>query len=127
MRQIFRGTAVVSLMMFGAQTAWGAAASIQADSIEAGHKLANYLCSTCHSVDPNQEFPPALINPAPSFASIANRSGTAPSSLRHFLATTHGDPSQLPFKMPNLTLTNAQRESAIAYIMSLRKKESVSH
>ncbi len=120
------GTTVISLMMFAAQSAWEAPRLIASDSVDAGHKLALYLCSTCHSVDPKQEFPPALINPAPAFADIANRSATTPASLRHFLATTHGDPSQLPFNMPNLMLTTAQKDAAIAYIMSLRNKEHLS-
>ena len=118
---ILLGTTAVSLMMLAAQTAWEAPRLIESDSVAAGHKVALYLCSTCHEVDPNQQFPPALINPAPEFAAIANRFGTSPASLHQFLATTHGDPSELPFQMPDLMLTDAQKDAAIAYIMSLRK------
>ncbi len=123
---ILLGMTVMWLAMFAAQSAWEAPRLIASDSVEAGHTLALYLCSTCHSVDPKQEFPPALVNPAPAFAEIANRSATTPASLRRFLGTTHGDPSQLPFKMPNLMLTGAQKDAAIAYIMSLRKRERLS-
>ena len=37
-----------------------------------------------------------------------------------FLATTHGGMASLPLKMPDLMLTEAQKESAAAYVWSLR-------
>ncbi len=88
--------------------------------VEAGHRLALNLCSTCHDVSPNQEFPPALLNPAPSLVSIANRSGTNRESLHRFLDSRHGDMNSLPLQMPDLMLVEAQKNAAIAYILSLR-------
>lgn len=82
-----------------------------------------YLCSTCHDVSSNQKSPPALINPGPSFAAIANRRDTSRETLRLFLDNQHGDISAFPIKMPDLILTDAQKEEAIAYILSLRKAE----
>ena len=116
------GAITISLVCFGSQTAWEAPKPTDSNPVEAGHKLALYLCSTCHVVDPNQEFPPALINPVPSFEMIANRPRTTAQSLHRFLATTHGDISVFPKAMPDLMLTEAQKDAAVAYIMSLRKK-----
>ena len=116
------GAILVSLATLCSQTAWEAPKLIEGNSIEAGHKLALYLCSTCHAVDPHQEFPPALLNPAPSFITIANRPGTTPESLHRFLAATHGNISVFPLQMPDLMLTDTQKDAAIAYIMSLRKE-----
>lgn len=81
-------------------TAWEASYLAQSDAVESGHKLALFLCSTCHTVDLNQEFAAALINPAPSFTSIANGVGSTRASLRQFLNTTHGDVTKLPCKCP---------------------------
>ncbi len=123
MRRILFGGAtatVFALCALSAQTAQEAPRFIASDPAEAGHSLALNLCSTCHDVSPNQEFPPALINPAPSLASIANRPGTSRESLRKFLASTHGNIGSFPRRMPDLMLVDTQKEAAIAYILSLR-------
>lgn len=112
-------TAILSAAFIPAP-AWEAPNLVPSDAVESGHKLALYLCSTCHDVDPNQEFPPALINPAPSFASIANNANSTRVSLRRFLNTTHGDVTKLPMQMPDVMLTESQKDAAVAYIMSLR-------
>jgi mono/diheme cytochrome c family protein len=93
--------------------------SLSHNAAEIGHKLALFVCSTCHEVDPNQEFLPALINPAPSFATIAHDVKSTRISLRKFLDTPHGDFSKLPMQMPDMMLTD-QRTLPFAYIMSLR-------
>ena len=111
---------VISLSSFVPGSAREASNLVQSSPAESGHNLALFLCSTCHDVDPNQEFPPGLINPAPSFRSIANQSGSTRASLRKFLDTTHGDVAKLPLRMPDLKLTDAQKDAAVAYIMSLR-------
>lgn len=88
--------------------------------VESGHNLALYLCSTCHEVDPTRGSPPALINPAPSFYAIANAVPSTTASLRKFLDTTHGDVTKRPLQMPDVKITDAQKDAAVAYIMSLR-------
>ena len=117
---LLAGMTAVSFASFIPGTSWEAPNLVQSDAVESGHKLALYLCSTCHDVDPNQEFPPALINPAPSFASIANNANSTRASLRKFLNTTHGDVAKLPIQMPDVMLTESQKDAAVAYIMSLR-------
>jgi mono/diheme cytochrome c family protein len=92
-------------------------------AVQMGRSLALRLCSTCHDVSSNQEFPPALSNPGPSFAAIANRRDTSRETLRLFLDNRHGDISVFPMKMPDLMLTDAQKEQAVAYILSLHKAE----
>jgi mono/diheme cytochrome c family protein len=89
-------------------------------AVQMGRTLAVRLCSTCHDVSSNAEFPPALANPGPSFGTIANRRDTSRQTLRLFLDSRHGDISVFPMKMPDLMLTDAQKEQAVAYIMSLR-------
>lgn len=92
-------------------------------AVQMGRTLALRLCSTCHDVASNQDFPPALNKPGPSFAAIANRRDTSRETLRLFLDNLHGDISVFPIKMPDLMLTDAQKEQAVAYIISLRKAE----
>jgi mono/diheme cytochrome c family protein len=92
-------------------------------AVQMGRTLALRLCSNCHDPSPNQESPPALINSGPSFATIANRRDTSHQTLRLFLDSRHGDISVFPITMPDLMLTDAQKEQAIAYILSLRKAE----
>lgn len=92
-------------------------------AVQMGRTLALSLCSTCHDVSSNQESPPTLINSGPKFAAIANRRDTSREMLRLFLDNLHGDISVFPIKMPDLMLTDAQKEQAITYILSLRKAE----
>src|SRR5579872_2992777 len=82
-----------------------------ADNVEAGRSVARNLCSTCHDVSADQQFPPALVNPAPTVVSIANRAGTTRETLQKFLASTHGDISAFPAKMPDLKLTEQQKSA----------------
>ncbi len=114
------GTTAALLASFIPTVAYEAANPVQSAAVESGHKLALFLCSTCHEVDPHQEFPPALINPAPSFASIAHDESSTRVSLRKFLDTTHGDVTKLPLQMPDLMISDAQKDDAVAYILSLR-------
>jgi Cytochrome c len=117
------GATVLSLPLIS-QTAMEAPNKIDPARVEAGRILAQRLCSTCHAVPTDAEFPPALIHPAPSFASIANRPTTTQESLRKFLATRHGDISLVPPNMPDLMLTDSQKAAAIAYILSLKDRSN---
>jgi len=86
-----------------------------------GEQLARLICSACHVVAADQEFPPLLRDPAPRFVDIANRPDTTEKSLRHFITTTHWDEKTLPMTMPNPELTEQQTIAVARYIVSLRK------
>jgi mono/diheme cytochrome c family protein len=91
-----------------------------ADDARAGRALSLKLCTPCHVVSSDQELPPILRPPAPSFRTIANRRGTSDESLRRFLAQTHAGLRDVG-GMPNPQLTEDQVREAAAFIMSLRK------
>jgi mono/diheme cytochrome c family protein len=111
-----------ALLIFISQAAMGAPRQNDPAAVEAGRTLGQRLCSTCHAVPSDAEFPPALIHPAPSFAAIANRPSTTRESLSKFLASRHGDISVDPPNMPDLMLTDSQKAAAIAYILSLKDR-----
>lgn len=85
-----------------------------------GEHLARLICTACHVVAPDQEFPPLLRQPAPSFADIANREGVTEQSLRHFITKTHWDESTLPMTMPSLGFNAEQTRAVSRYILSLK-------
>jgi mono/diheme cytochrome c family protein len=85
-----------------------------------GEHIARLICSACHVVAQDQEFPPILTKPAPSFAEIANRPGVTAGSLQRFIVGTHWDTDTLPMTMPNPMLTADQAHAVSRYILSLR-------
>ncbi len=115
--------ALVSLVGFLATSAVAEGVSDK-NSIDAGRKLALAVCSTCHVVAADQEFPPQLIQHTPSFEEIANRPNTTAISLGRFITTTHWDQKTIPMTMPNFMLMDKQKDNAISYILSLRRKRS---
>jgi mono/diheme cytochrome c family protein len=86
-----------------------------------GHAFALLVCAACHVVASDQEAPPILRIPGPSFDAIANNSNTTAESLRTFLATTHGKIATAT-GMPNPQLADYQMTEVITYILSLRLK-----
>jgi mono/diheme cytochrome c family protein len=87
-----------------------------------GEQLARLICSACHVVAPDQQFPPLLREPAPPFEQIAKRPDTTEKTLRHFISTTHWDEKTLPMTMPNPELTEEQTIAVARYIISLRQR-----
>jgi cytochrome c2 len=85
-----------------------------------GKHVARLICATCHVVAKDQEFPPMLNQPVPSFLDIANRPGVTAESLQRFITTTHWDPDKLPMSMPNPMLMPEQTRAVAHYILSLR-------
>ena len=85
-----------------------------------GEHIARLVCSACHVVAINQEYPPLLIKPAPSFAEIANRPGVSAESLQHFVLSTHWDPDTLPMTMPSPMLSKDEARAVSRYILTLR-------
>jgi mono/diheme cytochrome c family protein len=98
----------------------GAAEKPNDPSVARGEHLARIICSACHVVAKDQEFPPLLRQPAPPFDEIANRPGISEKTLRQFVMTTHWDEATLPMTMPNPQLTEEQTVAVIRYILSLR-------
>lgn len=86
-----------------------------------GEHIARLVCSACHVVATDQEFPPLLKEATPAFAEIANRPGVTAESLQRFITTTHWDVDKLPMSMPNPMLTQPQARAISRYILSLRK------
>ena len=86
-----------------------------------GEHVARLVCSACHEVATDQEFPPLLKQAAPAFADIANRPGVTAQSLRRFITTTHWDVDKLPMSMPNPMLSKSEAQAVTRYILSLRR------
>lgn len=92
-----------------------------ADALRAqGEQLAREVCSACHVVAADQQFPPLLRQPAPPFAEIANRPGMNETALRRFITATHWDEKTVPMTMPALGFTPEQTRAVARYILSLR-------
>jgi len=99
-----------------------AQAGADAAELAHGEHIARLVCATCHVVARDQEYPPLLSKPAPSFFDIANRPGVSAESLEHFITTTHWDnPDKLAMTMPDLRATPEQSRAVARYILSLRK------
>jgi mono/diheme cytochrome c family protein len=100
-----------------------AQAAPDAAELARGEHIARLVCSTCHVVARDQEYPPLLSKPAPSFFELANRPGVSAGSLEHFITTTHWDnPDKLAMTMPDLRATPEQSQAVARYILSLRKR-----
>lgn len=112
---------VFAAAIVGLASAQAADARQAASQVRAGRELAQTVCSACHQVESNQEFPPVLDPPAPSFQVIADRPNTTLASLKTFMANTKWDEHTLPMKMPNMMLEPGQQTQLARYIMSLRK------
>jgi mono/diheme cytochrome c family protein len=82
-----------------------------ADSIGAGHRLAEAWCKTCHAIGSDASGAP---HPGPDFVKVANMPSTTELALKVFLRTSH--PS-----MPNIVLTPEQTDNLVTYILSLKR------
>jgi mono/diheme cytochrome c family protein len=89
--------------------------------VQEGRRLALLICSNCHVVARDQPFEPILRPPAPSFNSIARRSGISIDSVRAFLMSAHQDIGK-PKGMPNPQLLDFQAQQVAAYLLDLRHK-----
>lgn len=88
-----------------------------------GRAVALNVCTSCHVVTPDQEFPPIFDGPPkpPTFSEIANRPAVTDESLRRFITTTHSSVT-MPVRMPNPELMDDQVRNVVSYILSLKKK-----
>src|SRR5512146_1258466 len=78
-RKVMRGKRTIlaiGLVVLGSGSAY-AQKPHRDPPLERGEHVARLVCSACHVVAENQEFPPLLNPPAPSFMEIADRPGTS--------------------------------------------------
>lgn len=99
-----------------------AAAVPKTPEVARGEHIARLVCSACHVVATDQEYPPLLNKATPGFAEIANRPGVTAESLQRFITATHWDVDKLPMSMPNPMLTKAEAQDVARYILSLRNR-----
>jgi mono/diheme cytochrome c family protein len=78
-----------------------------------GATLAQTVCAECHTVDVGQT--PSPNTRAPSFVTVAKTRGMTELALRVWLQSPHPT-------MPNLLLTDEQKDDVIAYLLSLKYK-----
>jgi mono/diheme cytochrome c family protein len=90
-------------------TLWATAASAMVDA-NAGHRLAQQWCSSCHQVDADG----ALRDFVPSFVSLANRPDRSLGWVRLWLMDPHPP-------MVGLNLSRAQIDDIVAYLRSLQR------
>jgi cytochrome c len=83
---------------------------VQAADTAKGAQLAKRWCANCHLVDDHAR--KTLQQGPPSFRSVA-RSGISAGQLRVFLSHPHG-------AMPDLSLSRAEIDDLIAYLLTLR-------
>jgi mono/diheme cytochrome c family protein len=76
-----------------------------------GRALAQQWCAKCHSIAPGTQSPEPGI---PSFMRMAADPENTAEALRQFITLPH-------FEMPPQTLTRAEIDDVIAYILSLRR------
>lgn len=81
--------------------------------VVAGRALVVKECRECHSVSAEQRA--TRLDVAPGFDEIAAKPQTTAISLRAFLQQSHPT-------MPNLMLTDAERDNVIAFILSLQQR-----
>ena len=81
-----------------------------AGDVNAGKRLAEMWCSSCHLVSPEQKQATAAV---PPFSEIAKRPNFDVARLAFFLLDPHP-------VMPNMSLTRKEAQDIAAYIKSLR-------
>ncbi len=92
------------------------------DQVAEGRGLAHSICGNCHFVTEKAKENPASGFPAPSFASLAQRSSVTDESLRQLLSSGHRyvGPDKT---MPNPRLADYQIEEIVAYFGTLRGRD----
>lgn len=91
-----------------------AAAASQPGDATAGNRVAERICSECHSVGAGKGLSP---HPqAPTFEAIANTRSKTGVALNVWLQVPHGS-------MPELIVTDKDSEDVIAYILTLKKSK----
>jgi mono/diheme cytochrome c family protein len=113
---------VAGILLCGLLSHHAHAQVAQSAELARGEHIAQLICASCHVVAKDQQYPPLLSKPAPSFFDIANRPGVSVATLQHFVTSTHWDPDKLPMNMPNPMLTPKQTRAVARYLLSLRSR-----
>jgi len=116
----FSSTGAVAVILLGISLGSTTRAGSPGAGRAYGEHIARLACSACHVVARDQEFPPILNWPTPSFFDIANTPQVSRQTLQRFIARTHWDGRKLPMTMPNPQLTQEQAQAVAQYILSLR-------
>jgi mono/diheme cytochrome c family protein len=106
-----QATKLLGLLALMVGAAAGIANAQEVGDARKGLAFAQRICAECHGVAPGQLVPAA----APTFRAIANTPGMTALALTVFFRTPHAN-------MPNLVLSDSDRDDVIAYILSLRDK-----
>ena len=88
-----------------------APAAAQSGDAERGRALAERFCAKCHAIAPGRIGPEPAV---PSFMRMAADPEQTRGSLRQFITLPH-------YEMEPQTLTSAEIDDVIAYILSLRR------
>lgn len=110
MRKIANMTAGILVATFASDAGTASAQDLPGDPGK-GLELATSVCANCHAIEAGLRDSGA--GGAPAFQSIADNPTATPLALRVFLGTPHRN-------MPDLILTEAERDDVIAYIVGLR-------
>lgn len=116
------GVLLLMASWFTSLTALAGAAASRTPELARGEHVARLVCSACHVVARDQEYPPILRETTPSFVDIANRPGVSAQSLQHFITNTHWDAEKIPMTMPNPMLNKNDVQAVAQYILSLRTR-----
>ena len=108
-RMIKRAASAMGVAMLAATIAAPAAA--ESGNAARGRALAEQFCAKCHAIAPGRANPEPN---APGFVRMAADPEQTRASLRQFIMLPH-------FEMPAQTITTAEIEDVIAYILSLRR------
>ena len=80
-------------------------------NVAKGQRIASEVCAQCHAVGAGRVRSPNRA--APGFADIAASPGLTATAIRVWLQTPHPT-------MPNLKLDNEEKDSIVAYLLSLK-------
>jgi mono/diheme cytochrome c family protein len=99
---------IFTLLAIGA----GSSSAQEVGDAGKGREFAETLCAICHGVEPGATQSPRAT--APTFERIAAEPGMTAMALYVILQTPHRE-------MPDLVLTNEEKDDVIAYILSLKR------
>jgi len=99
-----------AIHLLSALSAAAPAQTLPGDARE-GHALAEKVCSTCHRIEKGEHG--AVPGGAPTFQDVADDPAVTETALLVFFRNPHAD-------MPDLVLSPAETDDAIAYILGLR-------
>jgi mono/diheme cytochrome c family protein len=100
---------MIGAVLVGA--AMAAPAMAESGNAARGRALAEQFCAKCHAIAPGRTGPEPAV---PSFMRMAADPEQTRSSLRQFITLPH-------YEMEPQTMTSAEIDDVIAYILSLRR------